>query len=632
MDLKFIWIKEHRAIKDLNFNFCHDGEHQFHYDGKKIEIFENKKSPIVFSEKITGLTAIAGKNGSGKSSFCEAVLYATATLQENSFGIESLFDGIVCFDQKIYIQNDLIVQNIEQIKKIGYEVQRFKDSPLEQELGNRRDPNYLGHLGFVYYSNSFDFKSDVKGNNLSNISTSFRLYNDKYYSNYVVDSECKLRSKLVGDCRSQMNIFHSEEHYRILKFILNFPDYAHFVNDSLLLSVNSTYSGNNKFLKHHHGDSELENWINKLENSIFDSIYEYYPEEYKYVNKDSHKLRSQIHKLYKLNLISILCEKYKISTIEIDQFIEKSVIPKSIKKTKIGSLIEIHFQLLTDCKFDPQFLVNDSKTENSQYKDWRFKILNRFFIYFSSNNQRLLKDFISLENEILNYDKSTLIRISNFSLFSFFSTGELSLLSLYARIYEVILGYQSGIYNKQELILFLDEPESGYHPNWSKQMIKRLCEFLEKEFNSFKIQLIITTHSPFILSDLPKENIRLFNRVEKNPPALLESKSNTFGANIYDLLHDSFFMSEGFIGSFAQEKIDEVYSELSIKIENTKYILKIDKSYIKSIISIVGEPLIQRQLSSLYDRVFNEDLEVEIIDRQMEALKKLKERKLKVKK
>lgn len=117
MDLKFIWIKKHRAIQDLNFNFCHDGNHQFHYDGKQIRVYENTKSPIKFSEKITGLTAIAGKNGSGKSSFCEAVLYATATLQENSFGIDALFDGIVCFDSSLYVHEALLIENESELDR-----------------------------------------------------------------------------------------------------------------------------------------------------------------------------------------------------------------------------------------------------------------------------------------------------------------------------------------------------------------------------------------------------------------------------------------------------------------------------------------------------------------------------------
>ena len=66
--------------------------------------------------------------------------------------------------------------------------------------------------------------------------------------------------------------------------------------------------------------------------------------------------------------------------------------------------------------------------------------------------------------------------------------------------------------------------------------------------------MLFATHSPFILSDIPVSNtLRIDDGNVQEVPIV-----NTFGANIYDLLADNFFMKEGFVGSFAMKKISEV--------------------------------------------------------------------------
>lgn len=627
MDLKFIWIKEHRAIKDLNFNFCHSGVHQFHYDGKKIITTENPINPISFSKNVTSLTAIVGKNGSGKSSFCEAVLYATATLQENSFGLDALFDGIVCFDDALYLQQDLQLDNEIELSSLGYRVIRFNESPFEEEMDRRFAEGYLGHLGFVYYSNSSDLKGYVDVNNLSNISSSFRMVNDHYYNCFVVHSNFEVFNKRFGDCYSQQNIYISQEHYRILNFILNFPEFSDFEKHKIKVGIFPSYSGNNKYLNYSINNKSLSEYIEHLEEGIFNEIIDYYPKKHQTVKIDSNKFKSLIHRLYRLNIVLFFAESHNLEIEDVRNLIYKDIIPKKLLDFKIRELLNCHQELIDNCLFNEYLTVHEGIHNEVNCKDWRFYVLSQFFVYLNEQNQFYLKNLISLESENFNKPDPGYRRMTNFGLFSFFSGGELSHLSLFSRIYDVIEAYKEGRYHKTELALFIDEPDSEIHPNWCKEFISKLLHLLDEPFNPFKIQLILTTHSPYILSDLPKENIRLFNRENHEPPKIDESKSNTFGANIYDLMHDSFFMSDGFIGSFAQEKIDSVFHELSSKIDNEMFKMKMEKNEIKSIIEIIGEPLIQRQLSALYDRVFNEDMEADIITRQIQVLEKLRDRK-----
>jgi hypothetical protein len=62
---------------------------------------------------------------------------------------------------------------------------------------------------------------------------------------------------------------------------------------------------------------------------------------------------------------------------------------------------------------------------------------------------------------------------------------------------------------------------------------------------------MIVTHSPFILSDIPESNVLSLGTKDGHTP------SSTFGANIYDLLQDSFFLDSD-IGELAYSKINEL--------------------------------------------------------------------------
>lgn len=102
--------------------------------------------------------------------------------------------------------------------------------------------------------------------------------------------------------------------------------------------------------------------------------------------------------------------------------------------------------------------------------------------------------------------------------------------------------------------LVIDEVEICFHPEYQRTFLKNLLRLLDRlEFNHGGkcINILLTTHSPFLLSDIPKSNILYMTKDNELP------KGETFGANIYDLLNQQFFMNNT-IGEFAAEKIHEV--------------------------------------------------------------------------
>lgn len=108
--------------------------------------------------------------------------------------------------------------------------------------------------------------------------------------------------------------------------------------------------------------------------------------------------------------------------------------------------------------------------------------------------------------------------------------------------------------------LVLDEVEICFHPDYQRTFIKRFLDTITSmQLNErLGIHVIITTHSPFLLSDIPLGNILSLENGEPKKMSL----RNTFCANVYDLLNNPFFMHQ-FIGDFASEKLDQLIEDVN---------------------------------------------------------------------
>ena len=97
--------------------------------------------------------------------------------------------------------------------------------------------------------------------------------------------------------------------------------------------------------------------------------------------------------------------------------------------------------------------------------------------------------------------------------------------------------------------LVLEEVELYFHPDYQRQYIYRLLEQISQvHFSHIRsINVIIVTHSPFVLSDIPQKNILY---LEKGSPKTVAI--TPFAANIGDTLKDSFFLGSGFMGEYTR--------------------------------------------------------------------------------
>ena len=179
--------------------------------------------------------------------------------------------------------------------------------------------------------------------------------------------------------------------------------------------------------------------------------------------------------------------------------------------------------------------------------------------------------------------------------FDSFSSGEKQMLnSIGAIIYHLQNLETSSTVTYSNVNIILEEIELYYHPECQRAYINRLLELITglNLENIQNINVIFVTHSPFILSDIPKNHVLFLN----DGIAQNTMQENTFGANIHSLLKNGFFLPNLPMGEFAYQKINELFRKL-----NTGDIdRETELEDVYQQILLVGEPFLRNQLLGLY--------------------------------
>lgn len=212
-------------------------------------------------------------------------------------------------------------------------------------------------------------------------------------------------------------------------------------------------------------------------------------------------------------------------------------------------------------------------------------------------------------------------------LYSKLSSGERQYLFTFSALLYHVFNIKMTPVNRSHYRLanlMLDEVEICFHPEYQRTLVYRLIELL-RQFRlnyRFSINIILTTHSPFILSDIPKSNVLYLENGKSVGETIYK---DTFGANVNDILHQSFFLKKGFMGEFARDKIQSVIDFLNSK-NSSKWTKESSLEFIEKVVS---EPILQRQLRSLYEKRYDlRDNKIEKLESEIERLKqKLKDLK-----
>lgn len=110
----------------------------------------------------------------------------------------------------------------------------------------------------------------------------------------------------------------------------------------------------------------------------------------------------------------------------------------------------------------------------------------------------------------------------------------------------------------QRSLLLLDEPETHFNPEWRSKFIQMLNRSLQVCGNvNLQQDVIITSHSPFIISDCKPYNVIIFKPNEHGQPTAMKAAAlhiKTYGMSV-NLLTTRVFEEGQTIGDYALEKI-----------------------------------------------------------------------------
>lgn len=161
------------------------------------------------------------------------------------------------------------------------------------------------------------------------------------------------------------------------------------------------------------------------------------------------------------------------------------------------------------------------------------------------------------------------------------------------------------------LNIMLDEIEVCFHPEYQRMFISRLLELLCETLHLneiFGIHIWLTTHSPFILSDINESLITYMkngHRITNEEKKRMNIKA-PMASNISELLHQSFFLEEGFVGEYVRTQIKEAINVMQKKVANDD---KWNEDTIAILIKSLNEPYIDHQMRLLYRSRYEKDID-----------------------
>lgn len=229
------------------------------------------------------------------------------------------------------------------------------------------------------------------------------------------------------------------------------------------------------------------------------------------------------------------------------------------------------------------------------------------------------------------------------------SSGEKALLSFFSRINNMVnkmRGQRHPIFDFH--ILLLDEAELGFHPIWKRKFVKALTKCLPVIYNKLtpdrnlfddgkgvindlNLQILFSTHDPLTLSDIPATNVIFIDRNEKESKSFIVERNievlKTFGANVHDILAESFFMKGSFMGEFVESRILSLIQYLTdepLRGDNVdKYIWDEEKS--KKFIALLDEPFLHERLKNLLDTKYHTSEKQSLLNQRNVINKRLME-------
>ena len=609
MQLIYFWVEKFEGLNNFQINLSSQYNFRYKSEDNRLYIEETAKRHLIFKtifkeyDIINDLVVIVGKNGSGKTSVARFI---------NQLHLEPRCTCILVYSDgnSLYYAINNIHFNFEEnstpqtkaillMEQVNDNSVRINPHNYTGLHSDNNKANITKSTKTIYYSNLFDDTNLDVRHNFINISTNKRVMESRANiekSNNEESNKINFRNRTYNRQYTKDKI----DEYIDFKEHTLFRDY--FISKKLYFSFES--HSINTSLSNIYDNSDVNIYLSQLLNKVIK--YPITP-------------KCRIIKDFFQNVLSPLFETYckdvqnyiddsEYKGVNSDDFIECVEPLLTLYKSKYSDNFKKELKsIIIITKF---LLENDTMDDCGKVSELKVRELNKLI----ESCEPLVKESVSIEVRNL-------------------SSGEIALLNMYSRFSTLLHDNRKCAFTKEKqqlyvgeeenITIFIDECDLYLHPEWQRRYIKDFLDMCKIIFKLTKINVILTTHSPIILSDIPSGNIRFIAKNKNDESIDCEEPEETFGANIYDLYKNAFFLNSldgGITGTISAERIRFAKNEiLKIKKSIEKNSNNIDFTYsdenissiidfnileeCSNIVSIIGESVIKNYLKSELDYI-----------------------------
>jgi|SRR5690554_3044633 len=570
MKLHAIYVSEFPPFKGYTINFDSRYDYTIQQNPSAETSFQIDRVSLeekfnVFKNYNSTVTGISGKNGSGKTTIALLLknIYSGQPVISGKNRILTVYETDEGLFLDEYVPKDKYISHQRKqpitILDSEFQVEGIENLTLIEKKDN---PNKWKKIEktIVFYSSVLSDVNDYyyQSENIINLSLDYKV------REFIEENRELEKKKDIFGFSTLINDFFQKQSEDFMK---------------LVFDLKLEFQGDPFFTK-----------IIELPETIdYYSNIELPPDKWTYLGIDLTEVE-ELKFINKLYLKEVLNDK-NVNDLIADQLKALRVYQHLIKLrmrneksqlNKIRDLIISNEQFSFDKIRKIEGSLNNEFTEiDTIVKDVQFTVSKELFTNVSAEcdlKAKKLHEYTSTLNRELGVD------FISFNMKQRFSSGERVVLNLFSSLERVKDSLQGS-----SPTIFIDEIDQNLHPEWQRLIVYQLLIFFKlKDINNS--HLIFTTHSPFVISDIPNNHLKVLN----NNVFSSVKGDQSFAGNISDVLYEIMNV-ESFNGSFTHEVVNDALNFLNRKDSE----LFTTNSEIKEFIKIIGEPLLKSHLSQM---------------------------------